>query len=162
MQMPERPADNQGGGLKIKQQVKDMIYYGSPILVNFPRAEKQMLARRIRETMYEMLHICNEIARKYYKKDTLQRLDVLLDDLRDYLELAQDVRLYPQGTQAKKKKKPGGQQPPGDEQQEPRPSPRACITRDQYKNWCEYTRAIGGMIGNYKKYVAEHAPSKTK
>ena len=44
------------GGYRLKQAVKDMINYGSPILVQFPRVEKYGLAKRIRETMYDMLH----------------------------------------------------------------------------------------------------------
>ena len=44
------------GGYRLKEAVKAMINYGSPILVQFPRVEKYGLAKRIRETMYDMLH----------------------------------------------------------------------------------------------------------
>ena len=53
--------NTQNGGYRLKQAVKDMINYGSPILVQFPRIEKYGLAKRIRETMYDMLHLCNVI-----------------------------------------------------------------------------------------------------
>lgn len=67
--------NTQNGGYRLKQAVKDMINYGSPILVQFPRIEKYGLAKRIRETMYDMLHLCNVIQKKYYKRDTLREFD---------------------------------------------------------------------------------------
>ena len=71
------------GGYRLKEAVKDMINYRSPILVQFPRVEKYGLAKRIRETMYDMLHLCNVIQKKYYKRDTLREFDTLLLDLRE-------------------------------------------------------------------------------
>lgn len=141
--------NTQNGGYRLKQAVKDMINYGSPILVQFPRIEKYGLAKRIRETMYDMLHLCNVIQKKYYKRDTLRKFDTLLLDLRDYLDEAANPRLYPQGTEPKKKRKKrrDGQAP------ETPPQPVVCITMHQYETWSRYTGAIGGMIGNYLKYV---------
>ena len=137
------------GGYRLKQAVKDMINYGSPILVQFPRIEKYGLAKRTRETMYDMLHLCNVIQKKYYKRDTLREFDTLLLDLRDYLDEAANPKLYPQGTEPKKKRKKraDGQAP------EAPPQPVTCITMHQYATWSKYTGAIGGMIGNYMKYV---------
>ena len=96
------------GGYRLKEAVKAMINYGSPILVQFPRVEKYGLAKRIRETMYDMLHLCNVIQKKYYKRDTLREFDTLLLDLRDYLDEAANPRLYPQGTEPKKKAQEAG------------------------------------------------------
>jgi|GEM_PF-340821 hypothetical protein len=139
------------GGYRLKEAVKDMINYGSPILVQFPRVEKYGLAKRIRETMYDMLHLCNVIQKKYYKRDTLREFDTLLLDLRDYLDEAANPRLYPQGTEPKKKrKKRADGQAPGAP-----PQPVTCITMHQYATWSKYTGAIGGMIGNYMKYVED-------
>ena len=86
---------------------------------------------------------------KYYKRDTLREFDTLLLDLRDYLDEAANPRLYPQGTEPKKKRKKrsDGQAP------EAPPQPVTCITMHQYETWSKYTGAIGGMIGNYMKYV---------
>ena len=141
--------NTQNGGYRLKQAVKDMINYGSPILVQFPRIEKYGLAKRIRETMYDMLHLCNVIQKKYYKRDTLREFDTLLLDLRDYLDEAANPRLYPQGTEPKKKRKKRGD---GQAPETP-PQPVVCITMHQYATWSRYTGAIGGMIGNYLKYV---------
>lgn len=96
-----------------------------------------------------MLHLCNVIQKKYYKLDTLREFDTLLLDLRDYLDQAANPKLYPQGTESKKKrKKREGEQTP-----ESTPQPVTCITMHQYETWSKYTGAIGGMIGNYLKYV---------
>lgn len=76
------------GGYRLKEAVKAMIKYAKPILREFPREEKYGLAKRIKDTMYDMQHLCNEIQTKYYKKDTLRELDTLLLDLRDYLDEA--------------------------------------------------------------------------
>jgi hypothetical protein len=143
------------GQFEIKEMVREMIFYASPVLVNFPRAEKQLLARRIRETMYDMLHICNVVNKKYYKKDTINQLDVLLADLRDYLYLAASPKLYPNGTGAKAKKGKAPANAAAEQAAEPTPQHRGitCITPHQYEVWSRYTKAIGGMIGNYKKYV---------
>lgn len=129
------------GGYRLKEAVKAMINYGSPILVQFPRVEKYGLAKRIRETMYDMLHLCNVIQKKYYKRDTLREFDTLLLDLRDYLDEAANPRLYPQGTEPKKKRKKraDGQAP------EATPQPVTCITMHQYATWSKYTGAIGGI-----------------
>lgn len=120
--------NTQNGGYRLKQAVKDMINYGSPILVQFPRIEKYGLAKRIRETMYDMLHLCNVIQKKYYKRDTLREFDTLLLDLRDYLDEAANPRLYPQGTEPKKKRKKRGD---GQAPETP-PQPVVCITMHQY------------------------------
>ena len=47
----------------------------------------------------------------------------------------------------KRKKRADGQAP------ESPPQPVTCITMHQYATWSKYTGAIGGMIGNYMKYV---------
>ena len=96
-----------------------------------------------------MLHLCNVIQKKYYKRDTLREFDTLLLDLRDYLDEAANPRLYPQGTEPKKKRKKRGD---GQAPETP-PQPVVCITMHQYATWSRYTGAIGGMIGNYLKYV---------
>mgnify|MGYP000758296491 FL=1 len=127
--------NTQNGGYRLKQAVKDMINYGSPILVQFPRIEKYGLAKRIRETMYDMLHLCNVIQKKYYKRDTLREFDTLLLDLRDYLDEAANPRLYPQGTEPKKKRKKRGD---GQAPETP-PQPVVCITMHQYATCLLYT-----------------------
>lgn len=149
---------------RMKDTVRAMIEYGSPILVQFPREEKYLLAQMIRETMYQMLHICNEINRKFYKKDTVQKLNVLLDDLRDYLDLAASPKLYPRGTGGTKKRRrrhqngDGTEMAPQQPQQEPRPI--TCITEHQLEVWSRYTAALGGQIYYFQEYIRRNPPGK--
>ena len=145
------------GGYRLKEAVKAMINYGSLLHTGtVSRVEKYGLAKRIRETMYDMLHLCNVIQKKYYKRDTLREFDTLLLDLRDYLDEAANPRLYPQATEPKKKRKKraDGQAP------EAPPQPVTCITMHQYATWSKYTGAIGGMIGNYISMWRASSPNR--
>lgn len=56
---------------KIKEKIYNMILYGSPALLQFPRTEKFVLATQIRESMYRMFQLAVVIEKKYYKKTTL-------------------------------------------------------------------------------------------
>ena len=112
---------------KIKEKIYDMILYGSPALVQFPKSEKYVLASRIRETMYSMFTLAVTIEKKYYKKTTVQELDIQLDVLRHLVRLAADKRLYP------------NQAP--------------CLPMKKYEHWARLMDEIGRMIGGYKKSV---------
>jgi hypothetical protein len=112
---------------KIKEKVYEMILYGSPALTQFPKSEKYVLAREIRESMYTILKLVITVEKKYYKKTTLGELDTELDILRHFLRLAADERLYPD-------KKP-------------------CLPFRKYEIWSKKLNEIGKMIGGYIKYV---------
>lgn len=112
---------------KIKEKIYDMILYGSPALTQFPKSEKYVLANKIRESMYRLFEISVTIEKKYYKKTTLQELDVELDVLRHLVRLAADKRLYP------------NQCP--------------CLPFKKYEHWAKLLDEIGRMIGGYIKSV---------
>lgn len=112
---------------KIKEKIYEMILYGSPALMQFPKSEKYVLASKIRETMYRMFELAVTIEKKYYKKTTLQELDVELDVLRHLVRMAADKRLYPNQT--------------------------PCLPMKKYEHWARLLDEIGRMIGGYKKYV---------
>ena len=112
---------------KIKEKIYNMILYGSPALLQFPRAEKFVLATQIRESMYRMFQLAVIIEKKYYKKTTLQELDVELDVLRHLVRLAADKKLYP------------NQAP--------------CLPFKKYEHWAKLLDEIGKMIGGYIKAV---------
>ena len=104
-----------------------MILYGSPALLQFPRTEKFVLAKQIRESMYRMFQLAVVIEKKYYKRTTLQELDVELDVLRHLVRLAADKKLYPD--------------------QAP------CLPFKKYEHWAKLLDEIGKMIGGYMKTV---------
>lgn len=77
--------------LKILQKAYDMIKYGYQALAQFPKSEKFALAADIKRCMHLILERIIEANKKYYKKTTLQELDVELMKLRAYLRLSQDL-----------------------------------------------------------------------
>jgi four helix bundle protein len=81
--------------LKILQKTYDMIKYGYICLRQFPKSEKHTFAAEIKRSMLSMLRLLIQANRKYYKKMTIQELDVELDTLRYYARLAKDMNFLP-------------------------------------------------------------------
>ena len=78
---------------KILQKTYDMIVYGNLCLKQFPKSEKFTLAADIKKSMYNLLRLLIEANKKYYKKTTVQQIDVELDTLRAFIRLASDPQL---------------------------------------------------------------------
>ncbi len=74
--------------LMIKQKIEDMIVYGNICLKQFPKAERYAMAADIRRCMYTLLGLVVAANKRYYKKNTLQEIDVELDTLRTFIRLA--------------------------------------------------------------------------
>lgn len=110
---------------KIKEKIYDMIVYGNAALIQFPKTEKFILASDIRKSMYDLLKLAITVQKKYYKKTTLQELDVELDILRNLIRVAADKRLY-------QDKKP-------------------CLPFKKYEYWAKMVDEIGKMLGGYIK-----------
>ncbi len=68
--------------LKIKQKIEDMITYAYIVLAQFPKSEKHTLAAEIKRSMFRLLELVIACNKKYFKKTTMQELDVELDMLR--------------------------------------------------------------------------------
>ncbi|MDI3547872.1 MAG: hypothetical protein PWR10_1524 [Halanaerobiales bacterium] len=81
--------------LKIRQKCEDMIEYGYAALKQFPRSEKHTLAAEIKRSMFRLLELIIATNKKYYKKTTMQQLDVELDILRSYIRLARNLGFLP-------------------------------------------------------------------
>ena len=79
--------------LKILQKTYDMILYGNQCLHQFPKYEKYVLAADIRRSMYTLLQLIIRANKKYYKKTTLQEIDIELETLRTLIRLASDNSL---------------------------------------------------------------------
>lgn len=78
--------------LKILQKLYDMIEYGYIAMAQFPKSEKFALGTDIKRCMDKMLERCIEAQKKYFKKTTLQELDVENTKLRAYLRLAHSLK----------------------------------------------------------------------
>jgi len=112
---------------KIKEKIYDMILYGNPALVQFPKSEKFILAAKIRESMYKLFALSVTVEKRYFKKTTSQEMDIELDVLRHIVRLAADKKLYP------------GQIP--------------CLPFKKYEVWIRLLDEIGRMLGGYMKSV---------
>lgn len=114
---------------KIKEKIYEMIRYGVPALMQFPRAERYELAGRIRSSMYGLLDYAVRVEKKYYKKTTLQDMDIELDVLRHLIRLSADRKLYPNSA--------------------------PCLPFKKYEHWAKLLDEIGRMIGGYIKSVKQ-------
>lgn len=81
--------------LKILQKIFDMMEYGYGALAQYPKSEKFALVTDIKHSMNIMLERTIEAQKKYYKKTTLQELDVEIMKLRAYLRLSQSLGFLP-------------------------------------------------------------------
>ena len=89
--MQEVQVGNQEGDkepLLILQKIEDMMLYAYPVLNNFPKYERFTLAADIKRCMDLAMERTIEANKKYYKKTTLQELDVEIDKLRKYIRLS--------------------------------------------------------------------------
>lgn len=110
---------------KLKEKIYDMILYGSPALEQFPKSERFLLAADIRSSMYELLRYSIILEKRYYKKNTIEEMDIELDKLRHMVRMAADKRLYPNRA--------------------------PCLHFRKYEYWAKLLDEIGKMIGGYKK-----------
>lgn len=70
------------------QKIFDMMDYGYKALQQFPKSEKFALATDIKHSMNVLLRRCIEAQKKYYKKTTLQDMDVEIATLKAYIRLS--------------------------------------------------------------------------
>jgi four helix bundle protein len=75
---------------KYVEMQKLLIIY----LNHFPRYEKYALAQTIRETSYEVFNLIIEGQKRYYKKTTLQNLDIAHEKLRMQIFLAFELGYF--------------------------------------------------------------------
>ena len=81
--------------LKITQKIHDMIKYGYQALKQFPKSEKFALAADIKTCMHNILSKAIEAQKKYYKKTTLQDMDVELMKLKHFMRLSYELGFLP-------------------------------------------------------------------
>jgi len=74
--------------LIILEKTKEMLSYGNQALVSFPKSERFSLVVDIKNSMYAIFRLCIVANKKYYKKTTLQDLDIEVEVLRGFLAYA--------------------------------------------------------------------------
>lgn len=110
---------------KVKVKIKDMIAYARPLLNQFGRRNRD-LADVLRDNMNKLVHLANEVEKKYYRKTTAQELDVVLSDMRDFIEIAAEKEYHGQKFA-----------PP--------------LSEHQREVWARSLDEIGRMMGGYLK-----------
>ncbi len=81
--------------LIILQKVMDMMEYGYLALAQYPKSEKFAMVTDIKRSMDIMLERVIEAHKKYYKKTTLQELDVEIAKLKAYMRLSHTLKFLP-------------------------------------------------------------------
>lgn len=81
--------------LKIRQKIEDMMVYAYQALNQYPKHEKHSLVAETKASMVSLLRLTIVCNKRYYKKTTLQDLDVELDILRSYVRLGFNLRYLP-------------------------------------------------------------------
>ena len=72
-----------------------MTKYGYQALQQYPKSEKFALVIDIKRCMHLILERAIEAQKKYYKKTTLQELDVEITKLKAFLRLSQELGFLP-------------------------------------------------------------------
>ena len=89
--MEEVQLENQDGDrdpLLILGKIEDMMLYAYPVLNAYPKYERFVFAADIKRCMDQAMERTSDANKKYYKKTTLQELDVEIDKLRKYVRLS--------------------------------------------------------------------------
>lgn len=111
----------------LKEKIGDMMKYGMPMVNSFPRRDRR-LADTMRDAMLEMYRLAVRLEKKYYKKTTLEDLDIELAVLKEFVVLASDRDYH------------------GEKYAPP-------LTIHQREVWSRFNDEIGKIIGGYKKYL---------
>ena len=80
---------------KIIQKCYEMMLYSEPTLAQFPKSKRHTLVARIETNMLLLLELLLEANKRYYKKTTLQDIDIQLDKVRYLVRLSRDLGYIP-------------------------------------------------------------------
>lgn len=132
--VPEIDEEHKPKKFEIKEKIREMLAYGMPLVNKFPRRDRKM-ADIMRDSMLEMERLAIRLEKKYYKKTTLEDLDIELAVLKDFVFMASD-KAYS-----------------GDKFQPP-------LTIHQREVWSRHNDEIGRMIGGYMKWIESRKSDK--
>lgn len=94
--LPEDPDDDDDEEeLLIVKKITDMMEYAYLALAQFPRSEKNGIVIDIKHCIDRLLERAIEANKKYYKKTTLQDMDVELAKLKKYIRLSYRLKFLP-------------------------------------------------------------------
>jgi len=79
--------------LLLKEKCKDMMKYGYQAIRDIPRDYRYALGTDIRNSMTSLLQFIIRCGKRYYKKTTLEDMDIELDTLRTLIRVALENRV---------------------------------------------------------------------
>ncbi|CAK7059406.1 MAG: hypothetical protein EUB_03420 [Eubacterium sp.] len=82
-------------GLRLQTKIEDMAKYAFLLIVQFPKPDKFSIGEDIRDCIGRMLRLCISAKKKYFKKTTLQDLDVENATLQSYIRVAHEMGIIP-------------------------------------------------------------------
>lgn len=135
----------------IKEKIQDMMKYGNKALEHFPWRDRA-LADEIRKCMLDMLKLAIRVERKYYKKTTLQELDIDIDFLRHLIRQASDPDYY---NELVPKRGRGGRVVKGADGKQIMVRMQPPLPLRKYEHWSRLVDEIGRMVGGYIKTVRQ-------
>ena len=74
--------------LTILAKLEELDAYTHRVLLQFPKYERHVLCATIRQTLANLIKLTIRCAKKYYKKNSLQDIDVELEYLRSLVRKA--------------------------------------------------------------------------
>lgn len=77
---------------KLLQKVEDMMVYGYPLLIQFPKTVKFSLAEDIRNSMIQILRLTISSEKKTSKRTTLEYLDAENETLKYLLRVSMELK----------------------------------------------------------------------
>ncbi|MDI3480775.1 MAG: hypothetical protein PWQ97_430 [Tepidanaerobacteraceae bacterium] len=90
---------NQGkrkdGTFILAQKCEDMVLYGYKALQQFPKSEKHTLAAEMKKSMVNIQRLIITANMRYYKKNTIEELDIEKAILMFYLRLSRRLGFLP-------------------------------------------------------------------
>ncbi len=111
----------------LKQKIEDMMKYGNPTVMQFDKPYRAF-ATELKLSMMRLHRLATAVEYKYYKKTTLQELDMELAELRFLIRMAKDKAYF------------GPKYPPP-------------LAKSKYEYWARLLDEIGRILGGYMKYV---------
>jgi hypothetical protein len=78
--------------LTILTKLEELDVYSHGALINFPKYEKFVLCAEVRQTLTTIIKLTVRAAKRYYKKTTLQDLDIEIEYLRSLVRKSHKMK----------------------------------------------------------------------
>lgn len=124
-----------------RQKVEDMIDYATPIIERWPKLYRYTLGERIMNQMYEIAELCTAAQTKYYKKTTMQDIDIKKEQLLQMVRRASRTQYDANGKNGENVKK-------------------QLLSAQNYEVWSAKILEIGKLLGGWIKSISERRDGK--